>query len=80
MDKGSHNSNERIFNTPFGRLSEELLNLLGKKQRHFLIVSGNKGNDPKYVIKNIEGIYGTDDVLLVNTELNCNDKHSRISE
>ena len=45
MDKGSHNSNERILNTPFGRLSEELFNLLGKQQRHFLIVSGDKGND-----------------------------------
>ena len=42
MDKGSHISNERIFNTHFGRQSEELLNLLGKKQTHFLIVSGDK--------------------------------------
>ena len=42
MDKGSHNSNERICNTPIGRTSESLSNLLGKKQRHFLIVSGDK--------------------------------------
>ena len=45
MDKGSHNSNKIIFNTHFVRPSEKLLNLLGNKQRHFLIVSGNKGND-----------------------------------
>ena len=42
MYKGSHNSNEIICNIPFGRLPEELINLLGKKQRHFLIVSGDK--------------------------------------
>ena len=80
MDKGSHNSNERIFNTPFGRPSEKLLNLLGKKQRHFLIVSGDKGNDSNVFLKIINGIFGTGDVLLLNTELNCKDKHSRISE
>ena len=49
MDKGSHDSNKRIFNTPFGRLSEDLLNLLGKKQGHFLIVSGDKGNDSNII-------------------------------
>ena len=53
MDKGSH---ERIFNTTFGRPSEELLNLLGKKQRHFLIVSGDKGNDSNVLLKIIESI------------------------
>ena len=42
MDKCSHNSNERIFNTPFGRPYEELLNLLGKKQRNVIIVLGDK--------------------------------------
>ena len=67
MDEGSHNSNERIFKTHFGRPSEELLNLLGKKQRHFLIVSGDKGNDSNMLLQIIEGIYGTDDVLLLNT-------------
>ena len=57
MDKGSHNSNERIFNTSFGRPSEELLNLLGKKQRHFLIVSGDKGDDSSVLLNIIEGRY-----------------------
>ena len=80
MDKGSHNSNERILNTPFGRLSEELFNLLGKQQRHFLIVAGDKGNDSNVFLKIIDGIFGTGDVLSLNTELNCKYKHSRISE
>ena len=80
MDKGSHNSNERIFNTPFGRPSEELLNLLGKKQKNILIVSGDKENDSNVFLKISDGIFGTGDVLLLNTELNCKDKHSRISE
>ena len=80
MDKGSHNSTEIIYNTPFDKPSEELLNLLGKKQRHFIIVSGDKGNDSNVFLKIIDGIFGTGDVLLLNTELNCKDKHFRISE